>query len=474
MKNILTLSFIIALFSSCSGLVDGLNNNPNSPTSAPYHNILTGAEVANIVLYSGEFSRKTGIFSGQYTGLDRNHLGYWRYAVTTNSFNQEWNNVYADLLINARATEDAAVAEGIEGVTIGVCQTLQALALGAGTAVWGDIPFDEGGIPDIISPVFEGQIVVYEKLQALLDEAISNFASGTGRPFSNSEIFFDGEPGLWTKAAYTLKARYYMHTKEYNKAYEAAQSGISSKDGNLMGPHGTAVENSNLNYQFFAVAVRQSDLVTSDFMTSLVAPDIAINPDFSNYRGNVKTNETGRYNYLFHVTSFGTQPNTNDGFAAQNAPSPIVTYEENTLILAEAGIRSAGFDAGLNHLNEYRAFLQSGGYMTNATAQDLKYEAYESADFEKGGMENMDGLNASDALLREILEERYISLFGQLEVFNDVRRTEGESEVRVPIKPNEGNQLPQRFLYPSTEIERNVNTPNPVLGLFERTAVNAQ
>ena len=142
------------------------------------------------------------------------------------------------------------------------------------------------------------------------------------------------------------------------------------------------------------------------------------------------------------------------------------------MILAEAGFRSQGFDTGLNYLNAFRAYMAAGGYLTNADPAQVKYDAYDAADFNNGGMENMDGLSADDALLREILEERYVTFFGQTEGFNDTRRTENETTVRVPIQPNVGTQLPQRFLYPQTEIDRNSNTPSPIPGFFEPTDVN--
>src|SRR5690606_7286955 len=117
----------------------------------------------------------------------------------------------------------------------------------------------------------------------------------------------------------------------------------------------------------------------------------------------------------------GTQPNTVDGMAAAEASAPIVTYQENQLILAEAGFRTDGFSTGLTHLNEFRAFMSAGGYLTNANPADVQYDPYLSGDFANGGMENPDGLSADDALLREILEERYVTFFGQIEGFNDTR-----------------------------------------------------
>lgn len=472
MKKLFIFLSIICLFSACSDLVEGLNENPNSPTSASYQYILTGAEVGNIIVQNGEIARKAGIFCGYYTGIDRQHLGFSEYAVTTSDFNSQWNDVYISAVANAVNAQRAALDEGIDGVTIGITQIIRAMALGTTASLWGDIPFDEAGDPEIENPAFEDQLLVYTKLQALLDDAITHLSAGSGRPALNADIHFDGDPLAWTEVAYTLKARYYMHTREYAQAYQAAQQGISNPANSLMAPHGTAAENSNLNYQFFAVEVRQSDLITSSFMASLITPDATNNPNFSRYRGNAKTNETGRYNFLLQITEFGPQPNTDDGFAARDASAPMVTYQENLLILAEAGSRANGFDNGLAHLNDFRAYMATGGYLSNVDLANVQYDAYATADFASGGMENLDGINPDDALLREILEERYITFFGLIEGFNDTRRTEQETNVRVPIIPNTGAQLPQRFLYPTIEIDRNVNVPTPIPNFFAATPVN--
>jgi hypothetical protein len=150
----------------------------------------------------------------------------------------------------------------------------------------------------------------------------------------------------------------------------------------------------------------------------------------------------------------------------------MVAYQDNLLILAEAGFRINGFNTGLGRLNDFRTFMAAGGYMTGVNPADIQYDPYVAADFENGRMENPDGMSPDDALLREILEERYITFFGQLEGFNDTRRTGRESTVRVPITPNEGAQLPQRFLYPTIEIDRNANVPIPIPNFFDPTPVN--
>ena len=472
MKRYIILLLIIGLQTSCSDLVDGINDDPNSLTESSYGSILTGAEVGNIIVQTGESARRSAIFAGQYTGIDRQHLGFTQYNVTTSDFDALWYDIYVNAFRNAVVAEESILENNIGPVSQGITQVLQAYIIGTAASLYGDVPYDEAADIENVDPMYEDQPAVYSKIQDRLDEAIANIELGAGRPVSGSEIYYDGAPAKWIEAAFTLKARFYLETKQYDLAYQAAQNGISSMENSMYAPHGTAAEDSNLNYQFFAVEVRQADLIVSEFMNSLVQPG-ATNPTPANYRGNSKTDETARYNFLFNTTSIGVQPNTEDGFAAQDASAPLVTYQENLLILAEAGFRSQGFQTGLDELNDFRAFMDAGGYLMNIDPANLNYEAYTAADFASGGIENTDGLSQEDALLREILEERYITFFGLIQPFNDLRRTLNETNVRVPVEPNQGNELPQRFLYPQSEIDRNENTPTPVPNFFEPTDINS-
>lgn len=476
MKKFITI-LCVTIFFGCADLVDDLNQNPNNPTAAPYEFVLTSAEVATIIMQTGEATRKAGIFAGHLTGLERQHLSYSEYTLVASDFDSQWRTTYTGIVRNLIAAEDLASSQGVEGVTIGIIQVLKALALGTATSLWGDIPFDQAGSLEFENPEFEDQLIVYGKIQTLLDQAIANLALGTGRPPSSTEIYFDGSPEQWMQVAYTLKARYYLHTKEYTNAYAAAQSGIGSDgsfdDNDMVSPHGTAAGNQNVYYQFFELASRKSDLVTSDFFASIIDFDPIRNPTPANYRGHAKTNEAARYKYLLQTTGFGVQPNTKtNGFAQIDAPARIVTYAENLLILAEAGART-DFNTGLGHLNEFRAYMSTGGYMVNPNMTDILYAAFDATDFNSpAGIENPDGLSPINALLREILQERYITFFGQLEVFNDVRRTLGENTIRVPVVPNMGSELPKRFLYSQDEINTNTSVPSPIPGLFEATDVN--
>ena len=83
------------------------------------------------------------------------------------------------------------------------------------------------------------------------------------KPINGSDIFFNGDANKWIKVANSLKARFYMHTKEYNLAYTYASLGIDSKSNNMYAIHGDVQGNSNLYYQFFTGS-RGSELTSEN------------------------------------------------------------------------------------------------------------------------------------------------------------------------------------------------------------------
>jgi len=117
--------------------------------------------------------------------------------------------------------------------------------------------------------------------------------------------------------------------------------------------------------------------------------------------------------------------------------------------------------------------MNSGGNIdaTYKAAYPFKYDPYVQADFENGGMNNPGGLDKTQALLKEILEERYVTFFCQMLGFNDVRRTRKES-VGIKLLPAIGDKLPERFFYDQEEINGNKNIPGQLPGLFDPTPVN--
>ncbi|WP_031529848.1 SusD/RagB family nutrient-binding outer membrane lipoprotein [Dyadobacter crusticola] len=474
----ITTVFVFA--TSCSSFVKDLNVDPNNVTDAPADMMLTGAQVASVNFNGSRIAIISNMWSGYMTGIQRQYLNYQNYQYTAVETDDAWTYIYNQTYIQLeKAIGKYREADNQRG--IGIARVVQAYVMGSGAALYGDIPFSQFGNPQQYpNPVFDPQGSVYAGVQKLLDEGIVALESGKGAVTNKADIFFNGDAAKWIAVAHTLKARLYMETREYDKAYSEALKGIASPAGSLLSPH-TATAGTRNRYYLHNVEERAGDVSARNaYLTTI------LDPAAKTYRGNVKTDETARFN--FYYVNLGTKGITGEiepnylsvargdslnGVIAMNAPSPMVTYEENLLTLAEAAARKPDFALALTHLNRFREFMSLGGYMdpTYRSRYSLKYDAYTEADFAAGGMANPTNFDKTRALLEEILEERYVTFFVRLIGFNDIRRTRKDG-IGIKLTPSTGNQLPERFFYGQNEINSNASTPNPLPDLFEPTAVN--
>lgn len=475
LENVFVKICIFLLLVSCESLVEDMNRDPNNPTDASPSLILTAAQLANITVHEGHLARVSGMWSGYFTGVDRQYSDVHVYNVTGAGFNDTWKFVYQGVVEQTKLVIEKAELTNNRRMQ-GIAKVVRANALGAATALWGDIPFTEAAdIQNFPNPRFESQIEIYGHLQNLLDDAIADFESGIGS-VGQEDIYFQGDANKWDEVAYTLKARFYLETKQYEQARTATLNGIGSPSNSLMAPHGS-IQGSNENFMHtFIARGRAGDLDASEALLPML-----LNPESDQYRGNSKTDESARFYFYYNNRdnsggAIATIPNTSStGVFANHADFPLVTFEENLLTATEALVRTGDFDGALNQLNLYRNHLQSGGFLSTHGVTNLPstYAPYESPDFANGGMLNQSGTTADMALLKEVLLERYISFYGQITGFNDVRRTRSE-EVGVKLTPNAGSTLPERILYSEAEINSNENAPRPVPDIFTRTPVNAQ
>ncbi|OIN56304.1 SusD/RagB family nutrient-binding outer membrane lipoprotein [Arsenicibacter rosenii] len=461
----------------CKSIVDNLNTDPNNPTDAPASLVFTGVQLANLAVQEGMASRLGTIWSGYLTGADRQWRDYFLYNVSAGVYDTDWNNVFTGTHANALITISKANALGNRKMA-GITKVLQVNALGTATELWGDIPLSEAGkIAEFPNPRFEAQKDVYTKLIAMLDEAIGDFDSGIGT-VGAEDIHFAGDATKWKQVAYTLKARLLTDQKQYEAAYTAALSGISAYANSLYAPHGTTTNINENHFYSFLTAQRTGDIyAVGAYNVGLLNPAAT-----ATYRGNAKTIETARFKFYYREVGVNTpgkiEPNTSSvstgsGFFARDARFPMVTYQENILTLAEMALRTGkGFATALDNLNKYRAFMNAGGYIHSSylVAGTYKYEPYVAADFAAGGMENPDNIPADNALLREILQERYISFYGQHLGWNEDRRTRKEA-YGIKLAPNTGSQLPNRFIYSQNELNSNANSPKPVPGTFDSMTI---
>ena len=462
----LTLFFFVGI-TSCDDYLD-VNENPNQLTEVPSGALLLkGTLLANAQVQQGQLARTSMYYTGGLIGLNLVQQTLYNYDYTPGDSDAVWSHIYNGIMVQNKEIRDAFPEEDL---LQGIIDINEALAVGTGASLFGDVPYSTA-VPDNPSlsspdPTFDAQAEVYAAMQELLDSGISKINSAA-TAVGDEDIYFEGDRASWIAAAYTLKARYYLQTKQYPQALGAVANGISSSDGTMAyKPIGTVDGNSNILYNFVNSS-RAGDMTGEGaFYRDLIDPD---NPDS---RNNAKTDETARRNYSY-ISGDGEQAG---GIDDATTPMKLVSYEENLLIWAECLIRVDDDAQGaIDKLNELRAYLRSGNAFNVLNGDPLLYDDYVLADFQAGGMENVDNIDTNRAVLREIIEERYVSGFSTYIPFNDSRRLRAsDSDLIVPFPLNNESTTvnPQRFLYPQDEIDGNENIPNPIPDLFIPTPVN--
>lgn len=468
-KNTVFILLIAVFFSACEGMLDGINDDPNDIESGEVSAelYLTGAQLANISAQAGHMNRIAGMYSGQLVGLSSLYSNIYGFNLATSELSNIWSHIYVGSIANLRNMRERAPDDNL---LQGIAKVTEAHAIGTAASVFGDIPYSEIADPSNNDPVFDSQISVFNSVINLLDEAIADLQSVSPRPLSE-DIIFNGNTVKWIEAANTLKARYYLQLKDYGAAFDAAENGISSDDGTMRFiPRGDANQtegDKNLFWQILA-GPRTGDIgTTNSYLMQLLDDQSGIS------RNNAKTNEEARLGYYTIDESGGR---VNQGIAEQFEPQNLVSYAENQLILAETATRESGVAAGLPYLNELRSWLDTGE-MVNDNFKDLTftYDPYDIQDFQAGGIENQDSVDPARALLREIIEERYVSGFGMYMAFNDSRRLRAsDSDIAVPFVLVDGPNPPfvERFPYSDDELNSNENAPAEDPGLFTKTEVN--
>lgn len=469
MKNIykFLLALVIVSASACDNYLD-VNDNPNQLVSVPSGTLLfKGTLLAQTQVQQGHLSRVAQYYSGGLIGLNLVQQTQYNYDYTPGDSDAVWGHIYNGILVQNRDIQN--LSPNLDMLN-GAVLINEALAIGTAASLFGDVPYatavpsDPGLEAD--QPTFDSQASVYAAMQSLLDQGIT-LVENSETSLGDEDIFFDGDKDGWIESAYSLKARYYLQTKQYDMALAAVDKGISDPSRTMAyKPIGDVDGNSNLLFNFVNSS-RAGDM-TGDgaFYRDLIDPANA------NGRNNAKTDETARRQYSY-VSGDGEQ---SGGIDDSTTPMKMVSYEETLLIWAECLVRSGDDDGAIAKLNELRQYLNSGTAFNIINDTDTyMYDDYVLADFQAGGMENADGIDVDRAILREIIEERYVTGFTTYMAFNDVRRLyKSDQDVIVPFPLNNNTTSinPQRLLYPQDEIDTNANAPSPIPDLFTFTPVN--
>ena len=419
---------------ACAGLVASscsdsyfqgprLNENPNKPSNAGPDQQFVGFQAFTFYALTGDVNRVISLWTQQMAGTGRQWAGYDRYQVTENDFTLAAYYSQGGL-VDIRGVEKKV---GDDKLYLGIAQTWEGLLMDLTSDLWGDIPFSEA-VTDTLHPKLDKQVDVHNALIALVDQGITNITAD-GRGPGALDLVYGGDKAKWLQAAHTLKARMYMHLGEldasnYAKALTETNSGISSAANDFTTYQSNTTGEANHWYQFRIQ--RGTDISAGKFLVDLMKQrnDPRLTAYFSPGAG-----AGGQIIGAAPGQEFdGKQAWLSETRGAADFRQPVLTFAENQMIRAEAQYRTGAQAAALATLNGYRASV---------------------------GLPAKGGLSGAP-LLTAIMEEKYVALFQNTEVWNDYRRT-----CYPNLTPAAGTFIPARLVYGTDERRANPNIPTP-------------
>jgi hypothetical protein len=424
--------------SGCSDFLTGpgIDENPNQPVVASTQQLFVAAQAQAFTRQEGQVARTASMFIQQMAGTNNQQKDYGSsYLGTESAYSTMFNGWYVGGgLVDWRKIQREARAAG-DMQFLGIARVWEALQMGTAASVWGDIPYREA-VGEATQPKLDPQQQVYADIQMLLDSAIANLA-GAGPGPGASDLVFGGNVGRWTRVAYTLKARFHLHTAErlgapaYQAALAAAQNGINEAPttvamathqqapGNLLSFHGTTEQEGNLWGQFLA---NRSDMVAGRALADILNRR-KDDPRLAGYFTLSGDSVVGASRY-----GEGNGSQLSATRRAFGFKQPLVTWTENQLIMAEAKVVLSDPTA-ITHVNAVRTRL---------------------------GLTALEG----PATLAMVMQEKYIAMFQNIEAWNDYKRT-CYPNLLPAGQPGTTKEIPGRLPYGQTERQNNPNIPVP-------------
>lgn len=422
MKEYLRKTALAALVLSsavgCKDFLSGgeLSNDPNRPQIVTNRNIFVGIQSATWALYNSDLSRLSAMFTQQILGAQSQYIPLYQYQIDENATNGFHSALYAaGGLVDIRKLEQRS-RDASDFRMLGVAQVMEAMVIGLGADYFGDIVYKgalQGG-----NPTLTKQLEVYDSVQAVLDQAITNLATtaSTNAGPGPADLVYGGNAARWTALAHSLKARFYINTAEvrpgaYAQALAEARLGIQTSAGDYHSVWSGRGGETNLFYQF-----------TQEQRNGYAQPDA--------FLWNLMQARNDPRRSIYYAGAVDPDVGTQVDFGAVDDPTysqPIFAADENSLIWAEAAYRTGNQAEALTQLNRYR--------VANGIAI---------------------GAEAGPALLREILTEKYITLFVHTQAWTDYRRTCFPNLTPVVA----GLKIPGRLFYDALERQTNPNVPS--------------
>lgn len=472
--KILTLTTCMLIFNSCDKTLD-ININPDAipDSNSPLAQLLTSSQV-NLGFEGGsDLYRYTTLIMQQMSGgasQPNQTYEYYRHNITGSDQNNLWSSIFATTLSDL----ELILKQGTTSpYYTGIAKILKAYEYSLVVDVWGDVPYTEAQqLTANTQPKYDDDATIYPKLIALLTEAVMelNASSSVLTPGTNSVIYpgsFATVKTNWIKLANTLKLRLFLHYSKKDPTFCVQQITSLVNSGAVF----MASNSDNFQMAFYNIANQRNpisafevsrpnylfaDAKMLDLMNAKSDPRRASYfTEFPLGSGNfvgvsatalpsAPNNNYSRVHTFLRGTVTTAAVGTNSAVYSGAAPQRMLPYAEYCFIRAEAALMGAPGDAQTFFEQGITASMQEAGVSAGNITIYLTANG------------TLTGTNAQK--LKQIIEEKYIALFGvSVEPWTDWRRT-GYPILSVPTNSITA-AIPRSLFYPQSEIDLNPNHP---------------
>jgi hypothetical protein len=462
--KIFLMAVVLLFVSSCSqDKMDEINKDVNNALS-----MSAQSEIPDVILKSAFETTATDI-AWYATVYIEHSAGTWAQSndadkrigqTAATLFNNNWNSLYNVLMILDDMIKKTSPGGGEENpYARGIAQILTAYNLAVLTDMWGEVPWTEAlkGSANL-QPKYDKQSAIYPVIQQYLDDGIATLNTVT--TFSTTgDYIYGGSSSTaiakWKKAAYSLKARYYLRLTKVDgtasaKALTALANGFTGNADNLVfAKYEESATGENPWYQFLndrthlSVSKTLFDIMNARNDTLRMAAYFTqVGGDYEPAENGNSTESQGGLYSISLITENGA-----------TAATPMMTYHELKFIEAEAKQRTgdATWKAALQAAIEAN-FIFHGLTLAAGTA----YYNAEVATRLTAGNE-----------LKEILIQKYIAFYEYeaIEAYNDYRRVTTYLTLNNPYNLTSSGGFVWRFPYPDSETASN-SANIPTINVF--------
>jgi hypothetical protein len=496
-----------AALTSCEKYLD-VNNNPNNPVVSTPNFLLPGI-ISNGIQTQMFTALRTPYITQYVVSRTANSGGNDQYYFTNAQSTNTFNYSYFQSGGNIPPMIAAAQAEG-SAYYVGAGKIMQALILAHVTDMLGDVPYTEayqGG--NNYTPKYDSQQQIYATINQLCDEGVVEMqkpASANFRPLystspsESGDILYKGDVNKWVRLAYSLKARQAQHLTKKQSYDPAAVLALCDKGFT------SSTDDAQINFQTPVLPAANTTNIfgptRSNFGTATFSTNVVKYLNGTTYPGVVDP----RWGILVPATSTGVDPGigtaaTTTGTNVTPGSTPavtdfyggwyardlgyfeVLTYHELKFIEAEAAFRAGNLQRAYDALRAgVRANMVKVGVGGTYSPPPVTFPTITAAQITTYLASAAMPQTPSAVTLPQIMQQKYLAMFLNPDVWSDMRRLDFRSDIYVNfVYPSRANpvlaagttattRFPRRLLPGATEVTYN---PTAVAKLFSDAGATA-